>query len=103
MHLPHLPDSTAASHIQHGLHERTHLGVRYSFGDYTISHRMLTAIMYPVLFSSLVLIDPAILPYPGACLPCRTIRAHMGHPAARRLGIQEGRARHVPHDTVLRG
>ncbi|OBZ71353.1 hypothetical protein A0H81_08594 [Grifola frondosa] len=41
----------------------------------------------PSVFSSLVLIDPAILPYP----------------AARRLGIQEERARHVPHDTVLRG
>ncbi|KAH9842574.1 Alpha/beta hydrolase family-domain-containing protein [Rhodofomes roseus] len=60
-HLARLPDATARQRRLHGLRKRMVVGVGHSLGGCSIAR---AAIDVPALFSSLILVEPAIVPHP---------------------------------------
>ncbi|KAH9926154.1 Alpha/beta hydrolase family-domain-containing protein [Fomitopsis serialis] len=60
-HLPRVPDHISQYRRSHGFQERVLVGVGHSLGGCSIAR---AAVDVPVLFSSLILIEPAIVPYP---------------------------------------
>ncbi|KAH9926152.1 Alpha/beta hydrolase family-domain-containing protein [Fomitopsis serialis] len=76
-HLPRLSDSIAHERRSRGFSERTMVGVGHSLGGGTLAR---AAIAEQALFTSLVLVDPIIRPYPskGPLLGAATMKLTIG-------------------------